>query len=61
MTYLTNNGNFAMIVNKDESFTVHYGYTNGTNNAYGNETCTGRKTYKSEKSAVKFANKYLGL
>lgn len=62
MTTLTNNSNFATIVNKgNNEFVVHFGYYTGQVGGYGNDTCTGRKAYKTEKSAVKAANKYLGL
>jgi hypothetical protein len=54
------NGNFATIVNKGNyGFTVYFGYSHGTNDAYGNETCTAMKTYKSEKTANKKAQEYI--
>jgi len=54
MTTLRNNEKFAMVVNKDNGVTVHFGYT-----VYGEDTCTGRKVYKTEKAAQKFTDKYL--
>lgn len=60
MKTLQNNGNFATIINKGEyGFLVQFGYTHNTNDAYGNETCVGIKNYKTEKSALKFANNYI--
>lgn len=64
MTTLKNNGNFATITkNSYGEFVVMFGYENADceYDAYGQTTCTGRNTYKSEKMALKKANKYLGL
>jgi len=55
MTTLRNSDKFATIINKgDYGFTVNYGYR-----AANEDTCTGRKVYKTEKSAQKFAKTYL--
>ena len=56
----TTNRNYAQIVKQsDGTFCVFIGYDNGTNNAYGNETIYDRKIYKSEKMAIKKAEKHI--
>lgn len=62
MTELRNNinKNYALIVNNGPAeFVVHFGYFHGTSDAYGNETITNRKVYKTEKTALKKANEYI--
>ena len=55
MITLRNSDKFATIINKgDYGFTVNFGYT-----ACKEDTCTGRKVFKTENAANKFANKYL--
>lgn len=46
-------------VNNYGEFQVYFGYDNGTNDAYGNQTWTGRKVYKNEKMAIKKAQEYV--
>lgn len=53
-------GKVAQVVyNGIYGFQVYFGYSNGTNDAYGNETWVDRKTYKSEKTANKKAEEYV--
>ncbi len=62
MTTFKNNGNFATVEeNKYGEYVVTFGYENAgcENDAYGQTTCTGIKTYKSEKIAIKKAKEYV--
>lgn len=61
-TIRNNNNDFATIVNNgNEGFTVHFGYTSPRNAAHVNDTVTDRKVYKTEKTAIRKANEYLGI
>lgn len=55
----TTNGNYASVTNKDGEFVVLMGYEVKTFEAYGNQTITNRKVYKSEKTAIKKAEQYV--
>lgn len=60
----TKNNNYAQIdKNSDGTFTVYVGYSvdSKKNDAYGRETITDRKTYKSEKLAITKAEQHTGL
>lgn len=62
MTTFTNNGYFATVQEtKNGDFLVMFGYVNAgcESDAYGQTTCTGRKTFKSAVKAIKKANQYI--
>lgn len=49
------NGKYTILFNKGEyGFTLFMGYTAG-----GEDVCTNRKVYKTEKAALKASEKYL--
>ncbi len=56
----TTNGNYAKVIKQaDNTFCVLMGYEVKSFEAYGNQTITNRKVYKSEKTAIKTAEKYI--
>lgn len=55
----TTNGNYAKVINNNGEFTVLLGYEVKSFEAYGNQTITNRKVYKSEKAAIKKAEQYV--
>lgn len=62
MTLRNNNNEFATIINEGVyGFKVLFGYTTKSFEAYRNDTVTDRKAFKSEKTAISKAKKYLGI
>jgi hypothetical protein len=62
MTLRNDNRDFAKIVKQGEKeFVVIFGYTTPSFEAYGNDTATQRKFFKSEKTAMKKAKEYLNI
>lgn len=56
----TTNGNYARIIKQAEKeFILLMGYETKSFEAYGNETITNRKVFKSEKAAIKKAEQYV--
>lgn len=53
------NGNYARVINDNGTFVVLMGYEVKSFEAYGNQTITNKKVYKSEKTAVKKAEQYV--
>lgn len=61
MTLRNNNNDFATIIKQSDNYVVIFGYTTPSSEAYGNDTATGRKFFKSEKTAIKKAKEYLKI
>lgn len=53
------NGNYAKVINDNGAFVVLMGYEVKSFEAYGNQTITNKKVYKSEKTAIKKAEQYV--
>ena len=62
MTLRNKTNDFATIIKQAEKeFAVIFGYTTPSFEAYGNDTATNRKFFKSEKMAIKKAKEYLKI
>lgn len=53
------NGNYARVINDNGTFVVLMGYEVNSFEAYGNQTITNKKYYKSEKTAIKKAEQHV--
>lgn len=52
------NGNYARVINDNGTFVVLMGYEVKSFESYGNQTITNKKSYKSEKTAIKKAEQH---